>query len=522
MSAADAAGQPVAAFLVPGIPHPLLVPEQNPGWQRLRDAFDQARESIAQIDADLLLIYSTMWPSVIGHQIQADPEPAWVHVDELFHDLGSIPYRFRMDADFAESFRECAIERGLHARTVAYHGFPIDTGSVVALKLLNPENALPACIVSSNVYADRAETIVLGKAARNALAREGKKAVVVVVSTLSNRLFTDFIAPEDDAIHSSKDDEWNRKILEFLGDGRLEDVAQLSRELHGKIRVHKVVNFKPMWWLSAVMGQHNRYTGNVYAYEALHGTGGAVVSLLPSEDSVGDKEYDEEDVDRYRGDRTVLGGLEQTGSQAGAAANVLGPSPTIAVESSAGGVGGITGRTRAASETAANTFPNLEPLADRDVLGGGQLADGETIRTKKAPAPVGSYPHARRVGDLLYLSGVGPRQPGTNAIPGGPIQSPDGEPLDYDIRAQTQAVIDNVAAILEASGSNLDRVIDVTAFLVDMDRDFADYNAVYSRTFKGIQATRTTLAIQALPTPIAVEFKVVALAGDAPTSRRSS
>ena len=115
---------------------------------------------------------------------------------------------------------------------------------------------------------------------------------------------------------------------------------------------------------------------------------------------------------------------------------------------------------------------------------------------------------------MLYLSGVGPRQPGTNAIPGGPIRGPSGESLDYDVAAQTRAVIENIRVILEAAGSSLEDVIDVTAFLVDMDRDFAAYNAVYKEYFEPIQATRTTIAIRALPTPIAVEFKVIAKPGE--------
>lgn len=127
-----------------------------------------------------------------------------------------------------------------------------------------------------------------------------------------------------------------------------------------------------------------------------------------------------------------------------------------------------------------------------------------------APAPVGAYPHARRVGDLIFLSGVGPRQPGTDAIPGGPIRDADGQPRDYDIRAQTQAVIDNVAVILESMEASLSDVVDIQAFLIDMDRDFAGYNEVYAATFADIGATRTTVAITALPTPIAVEFKVIA------------
>jgi reactive intermediate/imine deaminase len=462
----------VKGIIVPGIPHPLLCPEKNEGWAQLRAGFEAARAEIEASGAERLLVYSTMWPSVIGHQIQADPEPEWVHVDEMFHYLGSIPYRFRIDADFGHAFKAAAEARGLQARTVAYHGFPIDTGSVVALKLLNPDNRIPASIVSSNVYADRAETTVLGKAARDAIDGSSLKTAVVVVMTLSNRLFTDFIDPAEDHIHSPKDEEWNQKLLEFLAAGRLEDVAQLSRTIQDQIRVHKVVNFKPMWWLSAVMGQHNRYEGNVHAYAPLFGTGGAVISLTPSVDSAGDKEYDEEEVDVFKGDRSVLGGFASSALSSAADSPVESPAPAVA------------------------------PVA----------ADGAVVNTDTAPAPVGAYPHARREGDLLFLSGVGPRQPGTNEIPGGAIRDDAGNRTDYDIAAQTEAVIENVRRILHAAGSSLADVIDVTAFLVDMDRDFTDYNTVYAKHFTSVGATRTTLAISALPTPIAVEFKVVARA----------
>lgn len=136
----------------------------------------------------------------------------------------------------------------------------------------------------------------------------------------------------------------------------------------------------------------------------------------------------------------------------------------------------------------------------------------DPIRTSKAPDPVGAYPHARRHGDLLFLSGVGPRQAADNSIPGGPIVDIDGVAQDYDIKAQTEAVIANVKAVLEACGASLDDVLDVTVFLVDMDRDFKGYNEVYAKHFTSVQAARTTIAIRALPTPIAVEFKVIAKA----------
>ena len=127
-------------ILVPGLPHPLLCPEKNEGWQRVRDAYDKARLEIEETDAEILVVYSTFWPSILGHQIQAFPEPEWTFVDEEFHDLGSIEYKFRMDPEFAQLAVDKCEARGLHARTVSYYGFPIDTGTIVALKLLNPDN----------------------------------------------------------------------------------------------------------------------------------------------------------------------------------------------------------------------------------------------------------------------------------------------------------------------------------------------------------------------------------------------
>lgn len=455
-------GEIVKSLVVPAHPHPVLCPEKNEGWQRIRDAYDEARRRIEETDADLLVIYSTLWPSVIGHQIQADPNPEWVMVDADFHDLGSIPYSLKIDTEFAHAWNAANKARGLESRTVAYQGFPIDVGSVVALELLNPGNRIPAVICSTNVYSNRAETAVLAKACMDVVKAQGKKVVAVSVMSLSNRMFTEPIEPHEDRIHSLKDDEWNRKILEFLSEGRLEDIGQLSRTIHDQIRVKKVVAFKPMWWLSAMNDNRNDLTGEVLAYEAIHGAGAAVVVLDPESNGTGDKEYDEDDVEFYGGDRNVLD-VEEEGDDHGVELH----EPT-------------TGDT--------------------------------SFNTDKAPKPVGAYPHARREGNLLYLSGVGPRQPGDNSIPGGPIRDSDGNTLEYDIKAQTRAVIENVSRILEEAGSSLDKVIDVTSFLVDMDRDFAGYNEVWAETLGKVGPARTTLAIRALPTPIAVELKVIAKA----------
>ncbi|MHB1056753.1 MAG: RidA family protein [Rhodanobacter sp.] len=131
------------------------------------------------------------------------------------------------------------------------------------------------------------------------------------------------------------------------------------------------------------------------------------------------------------------------------------------------------------------------------------------VRTDTAPAPVGAYPHARRVGDLLFLSGVGPRQPGSNTIPGN-VYDAEGRLVDYDIEAQCRQVFANVRAVLEASGAAWGDLVDVTVFLTDMQRDFATYNRLYAECFAGVDACRTTLGITALPTPIAIELKCIA------------
>ena len=136
---------------------------------------------------------------------------------------------------------------------------------------------------------------------------------------------------------------------------------------------------------------------------------------------------------------------------------------------------------------------------------------GQVVRTDAAPKPVGAYPHARRVGELLFLSGIGPREPGTDAIPGNDYFA-DGRVRSYDIAAQARAVFANVRAVLEASNARWEDLVDVTVYLTDMARDFKAYNAVWAEHFPdpATAPCRTTLGITALPTPIAIELKCVA------------
>ena len=143
----------------------------------------------------------------------------------------------------------------------------------------------------------------------------------------------------------------------------------------------------------------------------------------------------------------------------------------------------------------------------------------DVIRAETAPKPVGTYPHARRVGQLLFLSGIGPRDPASNAILGN-VHDADGRLISYDIDAQCRAVFANARTVLEASGADWEDLVDVTVYLTDMARDFKAYNAIWTEYFPDIDTApcRTTLGITALPTPIAIELKCIAAPGRATTA----
>jgi 2-aminomuconate deaminase len=138
------------------------------------------------------------------------------------------------------------------------------------------------------------------------------------------------------------------------------------------------------------------------------------------------------------------------------------------------------------------------------------MSGSERVDSQKAPEPVGLYPHARRVGNLLFLSGVGPRERGTKKIPGVELGA-DGNIVSYDIEAQCHSVFKNVRAILEESGSSWNQLVDVTVFLTNMKKDFPIYNRLWAEYFKENPPCRTTLEIGALPTPIAIELKCIAV-----------
>ena len=134
---------------------------------------------------------------------------------------------------------------------------------------------------------------------------------------------------------------------------------------------------------------------------------------------------------------------------------------------------------------------------------------GDIIKSDKAASPLGAYPHARRVGNLLFLSGIGSRSALDNSIPGLNMDN-EGNIISYDIEAECHAVFNNVRAVLESAGSTWNQIVDVTVFLTNMKVDFPKYNKIYNDYFRDVQACRTTVEVKSLPTPIAIELKVIA------------
>ena len=139
----------------------------------------------------------------------------------------------------------------------------------------------------------------------------------------------------------------------------------------------------------------------------------------------------------------------------------------------------------------------------------------ESFESLRAPEPVGAFPHAKRVGDLLFLSGIGPRKRSTKEIPGVTLDS-EGNVVSYDIETQCRAAFENVCLVLEDAGATWQDIVDVTVFLTNMKKDFPIYNRLYAEYFAGPgkpNPTRTTIEVGALPTPIAIELKVIAAVG---------
>jgi len=261
------------AYLVPGLPH-LTTDKAVASWETLRQALRQAGERVKGLRPEVLVLYSTQWISVLGHSFQTNPNPKGLHVDENWYEMGDFPFDLRVDSALGTRAAEIASSFGLATKTVNYQGFPLDTGTLVALHFLDPGNAVPVAVVSCNIYAGQDDSLTLGRAMRQAIEESGKRAVVVACTALSARFFTEEIEPPTDRISRAEDDGWNRRVLDLIARGKNAEVLTVSSEYAQATGAD--MGFKAFAWLMGVLDTPAA-PGNVLAYGPIWGTGAAVV-----------------------------------------------------------------------------------------------------------------------------------------------------------------------------------------------------------------------------------------------------
>jgi len=265
-----------AAYYVPGLPHLVF---ENGARADLKAALKQAADHAQATGADVLVIYSSQWISVLGHSLQADPNPHGIHVDENWYDLGDFEFSFKVDTELAERIAEKGGKYGLAMKLVNYDGFPVDTGTLVALEYFNPENRLPVVVVSANIYAGQEESIHLGEATRQAIGASGRKAILINVSGLSHRFFTQEISPDTDRICREEDENWNQKMLELMRAGKMDEAVKLGPEFARQAQADMM--FKGFYWLAGALNMASR-PAKVMAYGPIWGTGACVVEWTSS------------------------------------------------------------------------------------------------------------------------------------------------------------------------------------------------------------------------------------------------
>jgi 2-aminophenol/2-amino-5-chlorophenol 1,6-dioxygenase alpha subunit len=264
----------VAAFLVPGLPHPLLKPDNLP-WGQLGAAYQRAGRSMASARPDTIILYSTQWLAVLDELWQTRPHLKGVHVDENWYEYGDLPFDMRIDTELAHACVAATRTIGVTSKPVNYDGFPIDTGTIVADSYLN-EAGVPLTLCSNNIYHDWDTTVRLGRLAADTAEQMGRRYALVGVGGLSAAMFREEINIRNDRLHDAEADRWNRTILDLLERGEIEG---LKRALPDYAREAKPdMGFKHMAFLLG--GLKERFFGaRVHGYGPIYGSGAAVVEF---------------------------------------------------------------------------------------------------------------------------------------------------------------------------------------------------------------------------------------------------
>lgn len=266
-----------AAYLLPSSPLPYFQGD-NPPWQPLKQAMEEVGRRIAEHAPDVLIVYSTTWQAVMDQLWQAREIQRGSHVDQNWFDLGELHYDFRIDTDLAAACARAASDAGIKSKEVDYEGFPIDTGTIVAMHFINPEGAIPVVLTSNNLYHDPQAVEHLGAVAAAQADRQHKKSVVIAIGELSGSFFRDEIDIATDHIALPEQDQWNRRMLGFLEVGDAASVNANLQRFNDEGRAE--YGFKHIRFLLGALGESFRCAQRL-AYAPLYGKGGAVVELLP-------------------------------------------------------------------------------------------------------------------------------------------------------------------------------------------------------------------------------------------------
>ena len=336
----------VAAFLVPGTPLPLLRPDV-PGWQALFEGYGSAARSLERARPDVLLVYSTQWIAVLDQLWQTRPRLRGIHVDENWHAFGDLAYDFDIDAELARACIDRSGEIGVRSKAVDYDRFPVDTGSIVAANLLNPESRWPLLLAANNVYHDGALTGRLAALAVQCAADRGKRVALIGVGGLSGASHRHEIDPAEDSFAGDADDHWNRRLLEALIAG---DAAQLRALLPDYAAGARAdMGMKHLEWLLGGAGPQWR-GAFVHAYGPVWGSGAAVVELA----------LDERTARRGRA-RGIPAEVRRRLTRGGEAGGAAGPAPSGARAAPA--VAAPSAPARAAAAPPAAAPPSRSPAA---------------------------------------------------------------------------------------------------------------------------------------------------------------
>ena len=265
----------VAAMLVPGSPLPMLRPD-NPPWQPLIKGFAQARERLAASQPDVLLLYSTQWIAVLDQLWQTRAHLQGLHVDENWYEFGDLPFDLQVDTALAEACIEGTRALGVNAKGVDYDGFPLDTGTIVACRLLDPQSRIPIVLAANNLYHDWARTKALGAMAAEQAERAGKRYAVIGIGGLSGTVFRHEIAIEEDHFATPEDNALNQQLFAALARGNEPGLDDACLAYAGAARADMGLKH-----LAFVLGALSKraFGAELLGYGPVWGSGAAVIDF---------------------------------------------------------------------------------------------------------------------------------------------------------------------------------------------------------------------------------------------------